>query len=375
MDWLATEPQVFALEVYNEQGWTEEKINGELQRTYTYPYEDDEIRWTAEIVRTIKQRLPHMLVTLSHPGFGITGYDPAKWCKGTGVDFYSGHIYAGISGDSPRFDAATVSAASALMIRAATGIPNFWGEGIVFAGPAPMDLKRFSNRDAIWLNLLGGNPGFFQWLYDFSDEYRWPAVVFRGLPRNFSPERPKVEVEIGEAYREFQDNSRYPGFVPDKFFSPWPMNRQKREDENLQKMFRAYQHSLEIGVPIAFVMGGVKATPLEEFAASDPAKFDHPIRAIGGYQLTYLKDAHNPLWIAYLRKRKVLTYAAPIGDHHIGVPDDAPLELKFDLPKGRYNLRIINLTENREESRRVEANSTLPVSKDTSDDYVLVVSR
>ncbi|MGA2202361.1 MAG: alpha-hydroxy-acid oxidizing protein [Terriglobales bacterium] len=105
--------------------------------------------------------------------------------------------------------------------------------------------------------------------------------------------------------------------------------------------------------------------------ALDLAKLEHPIQAVGGYQLTYLKDANNPLWISYLRKWKMQTF----GEHHVGVPDEAPLELRFDLPKDHYRVRIINLTANREECRCLRTRDTLKLSKKTSDDYVLVVTR
>lgn len=370
LDWVATEPQVFALEIYNEQGWTQVPLNGKADEyTYTFPYEDAEIRWSTEIVRAIKQRLPNMLVTLSHPGFGITGYDPLKWCMPTGVDFYSPHLYAGLGGDNDSIDFAISTAASALIISA--GIPNFYGEWGLFASLVPQELKRFSHRDAIWLTLLGGQPGFLQWTYEFPEEYRWPATIFRSLPKNFSPARPKLEVEIGEAYSAFQDNTRYSKFVPGQLFPAFPMNRQKQKDENLQKIFQAYVRSLDYGVPIAFTIGQPKALSLADFAALDLAKLPHPIQAVGGYQLTYLKDANNPVWIAYLRNRKMQTF----GEHHVGVPEQAPLELKFDLPKGSYHVRIINLNANREESRSLKAKDTLKLSEKTSDDYVLVVTQ
>lgn len=369
LDWIATEPQVFALEIYNEQGWTRAPFDGKYDYTYTFPYEDAEIRWSAELIRTIKQRLPNMLVTLSHPGFGITGYDPFKWSRPAGVDFYSPHLYAGLGGDSSSIDFAAVTAASALIINA--GVPNFYGEWDIFSSPVPMELRRFSHRDAVWLSLLSGQPGFFQWTYEFPDEYRWPGKVFSRLPKKFSPARPKVEVEIGEVYRTFQDNTRYPAFVPGKLFPGFPFNRQKQNDENLQKMFRAYQRSLDIGVPIAFTMDRKGAMSLEDFVAADAAKFQRPIQAIGGYQLTWLKDAKSPLWLAYLRKRRIETYKS----HHVGVPEEAPLEVRFDLPKGRYRVRLIDLTADRDETRSISSTDSLKLSEKTNHDYVMVVSR
>ena len=359
MDWVASEPQVFAVEIYNEQGW-----NG---RQYMYPLEDAEIRWSRQIVKTIKQRLPRMPVTLSHPGFGITGYDPLKWSQGAGVDFYSPHAYAGLSGENESIDFAAVTAASGLIMNA--GIASFYGEWGMFSSPVPMDLKRYSHRDAIWLCLLGREAGFLQWTNEFPEEYRWPSRVLKALPRNFSPARPKLAVEIGEAYRTFHTNTRYPAFEAGKF-PGFELNRQKQQDPNIQKIFAAYKRSLEIGVPIAFRMRSGKGLSLEKFAALDPAGLERPIQAIGGYQMTYLKDARNPLWIAYFRKRRVQAF----GRHYVGVPDDGPLKIRLELPRGRYQAWLINLSADKLESRAVGAKDNIKVSDKTRDDYVLIVA-
>jgi len=358
-DWIATEPQVFAVEIYNEQGW-----NG---RQYQFPVEDAEIRWSKEIVSAIKKRLPRMLVTLSHPGFGITGYDPFKWVRGAGVDFYSPHAYAGLSGEGPSIDFAAVTAASSLIMNA--GAPGFYGEWGVFSSPVPLELKRFSHRDAIWLCLLGGETGFLQWTNEFPEEYRWPSRIMRALPRNFSPAHPEVEVEIGEDYRRFQDNTRYAAYVPGKF-PGFELNREKQRDENIQRIFAAYQRSLDAGTPIRFTLDGKGGIPLDQFADLDLARARRAIKAAGGYQMRYLKDAHNPLWLAYFRKRRVLAF----GSHYVGVPEAAPLEIRLELPRGRYTMRLLNLNSGKMATMAADAGQVFTVSPNTSDDYVLVVT-
>lgn len=372
LEWVAAEPQIFALEIYNEQGWSSAGLEGKYQHVFTFPWEGDEIRWTAEIVRTIRKRLPKMLVTLSHPGFGVTGYDPLKWSRAAGADFYSSHMYAGLSGENREIDFAAASAATGLIIRA--GVVNFKGEWGVFDSPVPEEVKRFSHRDAIWLSLLGREPGFLQWTYEFPEEYRWPAKVIGALPKGFSPARPEVQIEIGEAYRAFHTDSRYRGFVPGQLFPAFPFNAEKQADANLQKMFAAYKRSLEIGVPVAFTMGGRGAMSLEEFAALDPAKLKRPLQATGGYQLTWLKDAKSPLWIGYLRRRKIQGFGTK-RIHYVGVPEEGELAIKLDLPAGRYRVRLISLGADRLESRVAAARETIPVAEKTSDDYVVVITR
>jgi len=359
MDWIAGEPQVFAVEIYNEQGW-----NG---RQYQFPLEDAEIRWSREIVSAIKKRLPRMLVTLSHPGFGITGYDPFKWVRGAGVDFYSPHAYAGLSGENETIDFAAVTAASSRIMNA--GAPSFYGEWGLFNSPVPLEMKRYSHRDAIWLCLLGGEAGFLQWTNEFPEEYRWPTKVLRALPDRFTPERPAVAVQIGEHYRRFQDNSRYSSFQPDAF-PGFELNREKQKDENIQKIFAAYRRSLDLGVPIRFTLDGGGGMALDRFLQAGPSDFRRPLQAIGGYQMTWMKDARSPLWIAYFRKRRMERY----GGHWVGVPDAAPLEVKLDLPVRRLEARLLNFNSGRLENLSVERSGAFVVSQSTSDDYLLMLS-
>lgn len=367
LDWIATEPQVFALEIYNEQGWTRTAWNGKSDYTFTFPMEDDEIRWTAAIVQTIKKRLPDMPVTLSHPGFGVTGYDPVKWSRGAGVDFYSSHMYAGLCGEGESIDFSAATAAEARVIAAA--VLNFSGEWGVFNSPVPMDVKRLSHRDAIWLSLLAGQPGFLQWTSEFPDEYRWPAWVIRSLPDTFSPQPPPIAVEIGAAYQTFQTNTRYPLFIPGQLFPAFPFNRQKQSDPNLQQILRAYQHSLESGIPISFAMGRSGAISLDRFMTIDPARWKLPIRASGGYDATWMKDANSRFWVAYFRHRKVQGF----GKHYVGIPAEAPLEIHLDLPHGRYQARLIDLTADKLEIRQVSAHEVMHVSDRTASDFALVV--
>ncbi|HOK47762.1 MAG TPA: hypothetical protein PLK67_17585, partial [Bryobacteraceae bacterium] len=104
-------------------------------------------------------------------------------------------------------------------------------------------------------------------------------------------------------------------------------------------------------------------------ALLDAARVQRPIRAEGGYQLAWLKDARNPLWIAYLRSRKVHGF----GSHFIGVPSGAPLAIRLSLPAGRYRALLINLSAGEVKAHSVKPDASIRVSERTSDDYVLIV--
>jgi hypothetical protein len=249
------------------------------------------------------------------------------------------------------------------------GARNLNGEWGVFSSPVPADIKRLTHRDALWLSLAAGQPGFMQWTYEFPDEYKQLSRVVSSLPKEFSPARPAMVIDIGEAWKAFQDNTRYPLFQPGKLFAAFPFNRQKQADANLQKMLQAYRRSLEFGVPITFTMDGRDAVSPDDFAAMDLAKTSRPVHAEGGYDSSWLMDANSRTWVAYFRNRKVQCY----GRHCVGVPHKAPLEIVLDLPDGTYRTELINLTRASSETRPVRAHDRLRISENTTDDYVLVI--
>src|SRR2546423_883218 len=112
----------------------------------------------------------------------------------------------------------------------------------------------------------------------------------------------------------------------------------------------------------SFTMGEPAAMSLDRFAALDPATRKQPIQSGGGYQMTWLKDAHKPVWIAYFRCRKIQKF----GNQFVGVPVPGVLDIRFSLPAGRYKGRLIDLNQGVEES--VEVNGvqsfTMPNTRD-----------
>ncbi len=348
--WVAAEPQVFALEVYNEQGWSRPPP----ARAAEFPadWEGAEIAWTAEIVRFIHQRLPGIPVTISHPGYGLAGYDPVWWSVATGVDFYSTHFYAGMCGENRDADFAAVTAAATAVIRAR--VPTFPGEWGVLGDEAPEAIRRRAHRDALWLSLLAGAPGFMQWTYEYLEEYRWPARVIGALPHGFSPDPPPVSEDISVPWRAFQE-------APAAMRPPsYRLNGERAADRNLRRLLRDYRRGLDRGTPLGFTFGGVAKT----------AEGDVPIRARGGYQVAWMGDRARRVWVAYLRSRKVGAF----GTQFLGVPVPRRLDLDFDLPPGEYHVALIDLERDRLERYRLGNNAGLNVSSRTDSDYVLIVS-
>ena len=368
LEWLAKEPQVFAIEIYNEQGWQTGDVDGQSGKVYTYPFEAQEIEWTRQLVDVIKKRLPDMPVCLSHPGFGISGMDPLLWTKGAGTTFYEAHLYAGLCGENDKADFAAITAASGVLIQSLT--PNLTGEWGVLNRRVPADLRRRAHRDAIWLSVLSGQPGFMQWTYDYPEEYRWPNKVLSSLPKGFSPQPAAVAVDVGDAYRAFQNNSRYPLFKPDVFFPAFAHNKQKQADENLKRLFAAYMRALELGVPVRYVMAPDGAMPLDQFLSADPSRFAHPLQAVGGFQLSYLKDRNSATWVAYLRSRTIQNAEG----FFLGAPKSNPLSLKLALPPGNYAVRIVNIQTNEDRTTNAAADGTVNIADNTSDEFAIVIS-
>ncbi len=322
--WIAKEPQVFALEVYNEQGHS--RPPPALARAGETAWQDAEIRWTAEIVRFIHERLPHIPVTISHPGHGITGYDPVEWTRRAGADFYSAHYYAGLCGENPGLDfAATTAASTAFLKTAVTNYPGEWG---VLDTGAPREVLRTAHRDAIWLTLLAGAPGFMQWTYDFVEEYRWPSKLFRALPAAFSPEPAPSMQGLEPTWREFQ--AAYAADLP--FFM---LNSQRRNDSNLRHILDTYRERLQ-GAP--------------------------------GWQVASLTDSKRGIWIAYVRSREIRAF----GKTYLGVPVARPLALKNPLDPGEYHAYIIDPGKAKPLHRHTSKDFTFRIR---GTEFVLVLSR
>lgn len=368
LDWLAQEPQVFALEIYNEQGWQGGWVDGQRKHVMTFNHEAAEIAWSREVTKMIHEQLPGMPVCLSHAGFGLTAFDPLKWHAGAGTDFYSSHLYNGLVGAGPHADFAAATGATAAILDArAVNFPGEWG---ILTDQPPAELRRLGHRDAIWLTLLSGGPGFLQWTFEFLDEYRWPERVFSALPADFAPAPHTLAVDIGEAYTTFHDNTRYPLFSDSDAFDAFAFMRRKGgklRDENLQKLYAAYLKSLKTQRPVRFVMddAAAEAMSLEDYLKADLTDAARPVASVeDGWQLTWRKDATREIYVAYFRSRSIRNS----GGVWLGKPEDLPLRVKLDLPAGTYRAYWSNVdpAEGEVASMNVPGDGVIPVSTEAA---------
>jgi len=372
LEWVSKEPQIFALEIYNEQGWhSSGRVEGEWKRVFIYPWEDAEIHWSAQIIEIMRKRLPEMPTCVSHPGFGVTGYDPFIWTHGAKADFYSSHLYSNLCGSSSEIDFSAVTGATTAICRAE--LRNFPGEWGTLDGRLDEGIRLRVHRDAVWLSLMAGASGFMQWSHRLPGAYLKVADVFAALPKGFSPAPGALAVNIGPEYRRFQDNSRYKSYSPDAI-DAFAIVRQKHADGNLRRMYTAYLKSLKIGVPVRFTMGERGAMPLARFEKLDTNMMARPIIAVGGYQLAWMKDAGSPTYVGYLRSRRV----EEVRNKFLAVAAEAPLTLKLDLPAlakgGAYTLHLLDLDTGKVSKHTAAADATIKVADSTSDDFVFILA-
>ncbi len=379
--WLSGHMNVFALELYNEQGWWKvAPYQGGRHKVFVSPREIGlELDWSLDMTRAFKALMPRTPVCLSHPGFGVAGYDPLRWTRQSGVDFYSTHLYAGLGGSYERMDFAAVTGATAAILTA--GGPHAYGEWGVLDTRIDERIRRRVHRDAIWLSLLSGAAGFMQWTFDCLDEYRWPSRIVRALPPGFTPQPPSLTVDITAAYAALHEDARYPLFHADGPLWAFPFNQQKQADENLRVIFSAYQRSLDAGLPIRFAIDGLtpvdaaRVMSLDAFAAEDLGRIDRPVRVEGGFEFIWRHDPVMGVLIGYLRSRTTRR----VNDQHLAAPVAAALTLHLSLPRPSaaqppWRMTLVNLQTDAVRSQRVEPDAVIEVSPRTSDDFVLILS-
>ncbi len=380
-DWLRGHPNVFAVELYNEQGWWKSgTIDQRRQKVFVSPAEQaDEIAWSAAMTRMIRELMPGVPICLSHPGFGVTAYDPRPWVEQADVDFYSTHQYAGLDGTHEQVDFAATTGATAAILSAIG--PHAFGEWGWLDPRVDEEVLRRVHRDAIWLSLLAGAAGFMQWPFECLEEYRWPRRVFDALPPGFAPGPAELAVDASAAYAALHDPDRYPLLADGQPVPAFIANRRKQADEHYRAIMRAYLRGLEAGVPVRFVLrdggehAGAAAMSLEAFTAMDLAALPRPLRADGGFQLTWMHDPNARVYIAYLRSRR-------IEEHHgqwIGMPNPADLTLRFNLPapapgQPSWRMTLVNLEKDTVRVEDVQPDAAVVIAERTTDDFILIVA-
>lgn len=164
----------------------------------------DEIDWANLMIDTIRQLDPHTMVTVSHAGWGAgVGELPLKWVQNSGIDFFNFHLYARHGEDEDHGLDWGANVAMSSKVALAGGMPVMTGEaGIAEWTDTPYEAAVLSSRDLIWLSLMSGNCGVFQWL---SMHWYWENIEeFKLVPRILShidwPNFRRAKPDIGIPY-------------------------------------------------------------------------------------------------------------------------------------------------------------------------------
>ncbi len=266
------DPRILAWEVMNETY----RAGGDIQAA---------IRWTNEIVKTIRSVSPKHLVTTS--AAEATPNPELAWVRDSTIDFFNFHVYPTypdydsyrkLAGDSPR----EVGNYTALMM-----LCDRTGPKVTILGETGNDrlremdypeLRGLITRDALWLSFLNGSPGGISW--DAIADAR-EFIVISGLAkridwRRFEPVPPPLVVRLADADAQVPELARY---------TWW---------------------SLETGVPIGFVADsaspatGQVLLPGSSFVPP-PELPKAPVSVSQGFQAATLQSKDGQVFMAYVR--------------------------------------------------------------------------
>jgi hypothetical protein len=361
---LRGDPRIFALELYNEMGWTE-AMHWELEEAM--------IAWSNEMIGIIRETMPDVPVTISHPGLGMLGYDPVHWCRSTAIDFFSPHFYAGLLGESEQVD--FPAAVSTLARYTAAVKPNFPGEwGVGGDGVTPGD-TRLALRDSLWLSVCSGATGFFHWPGGpfYGEEYVKAGRILAAADlMRFPRRRADVCVDVSGAVGLLARKREYVGS------GFWDLVNFIKDDHPaaraIRDLYAAQVFSLATGVELDFAAdtaGYSVVLPLGEVVRQDPATLPRRFIPAPGWQVAWRAAVDFNPTLLYVRN-----YApAAVGVHkrRLRCPASRPAYLDISLPAATYLVDIYDLDAGTVRTVRVFGSSRLVLADATSHDFVLVL--
>ncbi len=369
--WVKNEPQIFALEIVNEQGWWNEQFHWDL--------EEAGAAWGSRIVEYVRARAPHIPIGLSHAGFGILGHEPLRWSREVPVDFYSPHLYASLGGERPGLDFGLVC--DLVMNYSSAVKPAFMGEFGLVSNKINQGLSKLALRDALWFSILNGSPGLFQWpnATHYGFEYKKAREILEPLRLDQRErQRPMLGVDITHAAAALASNELY-GNKSD----PWKHARSKANGEAYMELLRCTHDALSRGIAFDFTLEPdaytAAASPgkLHEFDASQS---ECPFFFSPGYQCKYTSFGEWEVIVAYFRN------VAPVVAEglHVRAQQPRPLQVAWQLPKRprgsksgpwHYRLTVYNLNNDEVQQCRVARESSVDFGNAATADYVFVFQR
>lgn len=370
--WIKTQPQIFSLEVVNEQGWWNEKFH----------WEDEEATeaWGSRIVDYLHKKIKKLPVCISHPGFGILGYEPLRWTRETPIDYYSPHLYCGIGGAKRGLDFGLVSD---LVINYASALkPAFLGEWGIVSDKVDARLRQLALRDALWFSILNASPGMFQWINaaDHNGEYKQARAILDPLTLDKLPRQmPLVGVDVSKTASALDSRELY----EDRKGDPWEFAEKKALGEAFVNLERCTEYFLNHGVAFDFTL-----TPQDYKYSGEASRFqeievppDHCLFAFSpSYQCKYAAFGEWEVIVAYFRNVEPVV----AGGFNLRAQAPRPFQVAWQLPKRprgakggpwHYRLTVYNLDTGEEKGGRVARDSSVDFGNDATNDFVFVFQR
>lgn len=331
------DPRILAWEVMNETYRADKDL-------------DASVKWTNEIIHTIRRVSPRHLITTS--AAEATPGPELQWIRGAEVDFFNYHAYPTypdyngyrkLAGDSPR-EMGNYTAMMTLCDRMGPR-PSILGE----TGNDRLrevnypEFRALITRDCLWLAFLNGSPGGISW--DAIADAREFLVISRIAARmdwtRFAPAPAPVAVTVSDADAELPQLAQY---------TWW---------------------SLQNCAPMVFAPPGAKAAPGQQIlpgsAFAPPSTVpETPVTVSEGFQAAALLSGDGRTWIVYVRN----VAAVPRANVRVRSPKPLTITLRPPRPE-RIEVWDLDL---REVVREVTAQKGARIRLDaTAHDYALVL--
>ncbi|MCE5219541.1 cellulase family glycosylhydrolase [bacterium] len=332
------DPRILAWEVMNETY----RAGGDL---------DAAIRWTNQIVATIRSVSPRHLITTS--ACEATPGPELSWIRAADVDFFNYHAYPTypdydsfrrLVGDAPR-ELGNYAALMTLCDRLGPKVSLLGETGNDRTREADYpELKALITRDCLWLSFLNGSPGGISWdaIADAREFAILSEITARVDWRTFEPAPTPVAVRVTAADLELPNLARY---------TWW---------------------SLEHAVPLTFVPPD--AVPAKGQVVLQGDRFSPPdsppstrVTVSPGFQAAYLASKDSQVLIAYVRN------LAGVPRLNVRARETRPLTITV-RPPGPGKLEVWDLdSRTKVKELAVQAEARVELGP-TAHDYAVVVA-
>lgn len=373
---LDDHPAVIALEIYNEQQWSDH---------FLWHAHDAEVQWTAQLVDHIKKLMPDLPVCCSFAGFGIAAQDPLLWLDRINMDFFSPHAYQRLVGFNDKADFASLC--DTIINYTQSERPTMMGEASPGRFCEHPEAAQLLVRDLIWFSLLNNCPGFGLWMWPLNNESKIPEQVMRQLEFGaWEPADADVLVDISGHVRFFQSLEDHPSEKCHISADQWCPHRGldkdhrycvKRHSRELAELYNWSHHALNFGLSYRFTRSpdhssGVPICKPADVATEQLRALARPFAFPRHVQLKYLSRRDGSAHIAYMRQYTYLCEGNLAGRTRGSAK---PTDLRFELPGDQpYKLTIIDLDTGKNQVRAVDPTDSIDLGT-TSHDHVLIWQR